>query len=105
CYMPNSIELIEAYFATSKAGAVTVFLNALLTPREIRYVLQDSEAKVIVTAPGLLPNVQEVRADTGRLETIVVHGAAAPARTVRFDDLLTRGAYRPVQAKAEDVRC
>ena len=103
CYMPNSIELIEAYFATSKAGAVTVFLNALLTPREIRYVLQDSEARVIVTAPGLLPNVREVRADTRRLETIVVHGATAPADTVRFDDLLSRAAYRPVQVKPQDV--
>ena len=39
CYLPNSIELIEAYYATSKAGAVTVFLNALLTARGIRYIL------------------------------------------------------------------
>ena len=77
CYMPNSIELIEAYYATSKAGAVTVFLNALLTAREIRFVLQDSATRVIVTAPGLLPNVQEVRADAQRLETVVVHGAPA----------------------------
>jgi acyl-coenzyme A synthetase/AMP-(fatty) acid ligase len=23
CYMPSSIELLEAYYATSKAGAVT----------------------------------------------------------------------------------
>jgi len=104
CYMPNSIELIEAYYATAKAGAVTVFLNALLTAREIRYVLQDSEARAIVTAPGLLPNVQEVRADAPRLETIAVQGATAPpAGTVRFDDLLDRGRYRPVQVKAEDV--
>ncbi|HUF93953.1 MAG TPA: AMP-binding protein, partial [Candidatus Limnocylindria bacterium] len=55
CYMPNSIELLEAYYATSKAGAVTVFLNALLTAREIRFVLQDSDARVIFTAPALLP--------------------------------------------------
>src|SRR3989304_6194456 len=89
CYMPNSIELIEAYYATSKAGAVTVFLNALLTAREIRYILQDSEARVIFTAPGLLPNVPEVRADAPRLETIAVQGATAPpAGTGRFADPL-----------------
>jgi long-chain acyl-CoA synthetase len=103
CYMPNSIELIEAYYAVSKAGAVTVFLNALLTAREIRYILQDSEAKVIITAPGLLPNVREVRGDAKRLETIVVHAATAPPDTVRFDDLLSRGPYRPVPVKTEDV--
>jgi long-chain acyl-CoA synthetase len=103
CYMPNSIELIEAYYATSKAGAVTVFLNALLTAREIRFVLQDSDTRVIVTAPGLLPNVQEVRADAQRLETVVVHGAPASPDVVRFDDLLTRGSYRAVPVKTEDV--
>ena len=103
CYMPNSIELIEAYFAISKAGAVTVFLNALLTAREIRFVLQDSEAKVIFTSPTLLPSVQEVRADAGRLETIVVHGGAPPPDTVRFDDVLKGGPYREVKVKPEDV--
>jgi long-chain acyl-CoA synthetase len=102
CYMPNSIELIEAYYATSKAGAVTVFLNALLTAREIRYILQDSGARVIITAPSLLPNVQEVRADAKRLETIVVHGATAPPQTVRFNDLLQSGACGPVQVRTED---
>jgi long-chain acyl-CoA synthetase len=103
CYMPNSIELIEAYFAISKAGAVTVFLNALLTAREIRFVLQDSDAKVIFTSPTLLGNVQDVRADAPRLETIVVHGGAPPPDTVRFGDVLKGGPYRDVKVKAEDV--
>ena len=103
CYMPNAIELLEAYYATSKAGAVTVFLNAQLTAREIRFVLQDSESKVIFTAPGLLPNVQEVRPDAGHLETIVVHGGTLPPDTVRFDDVLKGGPYRTVPVKTEDV--
>jgi long-chain acyl-CoA synthetase len=103
CYMPNSIELIEAYFAISKAGAVTVFLNALLTAREIRFVLQDSDSKIIFTSPTLLPNVLEVRADARRLETIVVHGGTPAPDTVRFDDALKTGAYRDVPVKAEDV--
>ena len=103
CYMPNSIELLEAYYATSKAGAVTVCLNALLTAREIRFVLQDSESKVIFTAPALLPSVQEVRPDAGHLETIVVHGGTPPPDTVRFDDVLKGGPYRDVPVKAEDV--
>lgn len=103
CYMPNAIELLEAYYATSKAGAVTVFLNALLTAREIRFVLQDSESKVIFTAPGLLPNVQEVRPDAAHLETIVVRGGTPTPGTVRFDDVLTGGPYRDVPVKTEDV--
>jgi long-chain acyl-CoA synthetase len=103
CYMPNSIELIEAYFAISKAGAVTVFLNALLTAREIRFVLQDSESKVIFTAPALLPNVQEVRTDAPRLDTVIVHGGTPLPGAVRFDDVLKGGVYRDVKVETEDV--
>lgn len=103
CYMPNSIELLEAYYATSKAGAVTVFLNALLTAREIRFVLQDSDARVIFTAPALLPAVQEVRPDAARLETVVVHGGPPAPGTVAFDDVLKGGPYRDVRVKTEDV--
>ncbi len=103
CYMPNSIELLEAYYATSKAGAVTVFLNALLTAREIRFVLQDSDARVIFTAPALLPSVQEVRPDAARLETVVVHGGPPAPGTVAFDDVLKGGPYRDVRVKTEDV--
>ena len=103
CYMPNSIELLEAYYATAKAGAVTVFLNALLTAREIRYILQDSDAKVIVTASSLLPTVQEIRADAKRLETVVVHGTAAPPDTVGFEDLVRHGSFTPVLVAVEDA--
>ncbi|MEL7156571.1 MAG: AMP-binding protein, partial [Actinomycetota bacterium] len=47
-YLGNSIELLEAYTAIAKAGAVTVFCNALLTQREIDYVVADSEAVAII---------------------------------------------------------
>lgn len=103
CYMPNSVELIEAYYAASKAGAATVFLNALLTAREIRYILKDSEAKVIFTAPALLPNVHEARADAPRLETIVIHGATAAPDAVRFDHLLGPAGFRRVSVTLDDV--
>jgi long-chain acyl-CoA synthetase len=102
CYMPNSTELLEAYFAISKAGAVVVFLNALLTPREIRYILQDSEAKVIFTSPNLLSSVQEVWPAAKRLETVVVNGDRVPPECVRLDDLLRRGVFTPVAVQVED---
>jgi acyl-CoA synthetase (AMP-forming)/AMP-acid ligase II len=102
CYMPNSIELIEAYFAVAKAGAVVVFLNALLTAREIRYILQDSAARVVFTVPALRRAVEEVRADTPRLEHVVLHGATAPG-TVAFDALAAANGFAPVPVAAADV--
>ena len=44
----NCPELLETMFATFKAGAVTVPINARLHPKEFAYILQDSDAKAVV---------------------------------------------------------
>ncbi len=49
--MPNCPEFIIGVFAALKAGAVFVGLNALLSGRELTYVINHSDAKVIIAAP------------------------------------------------------
>jgi fatty-acyl-CoA synthase len=48
----NSVELVEAMFATAKLGAVFLPLNTRLAPPEIAYILTDSGAKLLIAAPG-----------------------------------------------------
>ncbi|MGY9074797.1 MAG: class I adenylate-forming enzyme family protein [Acidimicrobiales bacterium] len=55
----NSIELLEAYSGIAKAGAVTVFCNAMLTQREIDYVVDDSSAKLLITDPAEVRELAE----------------------------------------------
>jgi len=73
-YMTNSVELLLAYSGIAKAGAITVFVNEQLTPREIRYILQDSAAKVVVTDQAHLEAVRQVRPDLPSLALVVVAG-------------------------------
>jgi long-chain acyl-CoA synthetase len=49
--MPNCPELIVGVFGALKAGGVFVVLNALLSGRELTYVINNSDIKIIVTAP------------------------------------------------------
>lgn len=49
--MPNCPEFIIAVFAALKAGGVFIGLNALLSGRELTYVINHSDAKVIIAAP------------------------------------------------------
>lgn len=68
--MPNCPEFIIAVFAALKAGGVFVGLNALLSGRELTYVIDHSDAKVIIAAPPYdellvmlkpqLPSVQHI---------------------------------------------
>ena len=49
--LPNCPEVLQAYAGILKTGAVIVPVVFLLGPAEVRHILADSEAKVVVTAP------------------------------------------------------
>jgi fatty-acyl-CoA synthase len=65
---PNSIELVEAMFATAKLGAVFIPLNTRLAPPETAYILADSGARLLIAAQGFdevisAPQVQRLAVD------------------------------------------
>ncbi|NPV60442.1 MAG: long-chain-fatty-acid--CoA ligase [Actinobacteria bacterium] len=64
----NCHRLIEIYYATSKIGAVTVPLNFRLAPDELVYVINHSDAEVLIAdhntiemAKSILPRLESVR--------------------------------------------
>jgi long-chain acyl-CoA synthetase len=52
--LPNCPEVLQCYRAILALGGVIVPVVFLLSPDEVRHILADSEAKVVVTAPELL---------------------------------------------------
>ncbi len=51
--LPNIPEFFYCCFAAYQAGAVTVLLNTASTPAEMTYLLNNSDAKILITyAPG-----------------------------------------------------
>jgi acyl-CoA synthetase (AMP-forming)/AMP-acid ligase II len=75
-YLGNSIELLEAYTGIAKAGGVTVCVNADLTSREISYIFQASEAKIVITDEGHLDSVERVLPECPSIHHVVVVGNA-----------------------------
>ena len=67
----NSIEYMLLYFASSKAGLVTIPLNYRLAPAEWGYILNDAEAKVLFTASNYLQDVEAIRGDLKFVERFV----------------------------------
>lgn len=51
--MPNCDDFPRAYYAILTLGAVVVPVHALLTPPEIAYVLEDSDAELLIGHPAL----------------------------------------------------
>ncbi len=74
----NGPELLEALFATFKAGAVTVPVNARLHPKEFAYIFQDSGAKAVVFTEEFTGSIDSVRAELPNVATFVCIGTAPP---------------------------
>ena len=56
----NAVEWVEIYAAAAKAGLVAVPLNFRLVGKEIRYIVDDSEAAAIIVQDQLVGAVEDV---------------------------------------------
>jgi long-chain acyl-CoA synthetase len=57
--LPNCPEVLQSYAAILKTGAVVVPVVFLLSPEEVRHILADSEAKVVITSEALAAKVED----------------------------------------------
>jgi long-chain acyl-CoA synthetase len=73
--LPNGPEVLAAYGAISKLGAVIVPIVFLLGPAEVRHILIHSGAKVLVTSPELAGKAE------GFTGTVVLVGGGAAELT------------------------
>ncbi|NIQ37563.1 MAG: long-chain-fatty-acid--CoA ligase [Proteobacteria bacterium] len=68
---PNCHVFMEAYYGTALAGAALVPINYRLSPREIAFIIGDSESRLLIASPEFRPIVDEVEAmATGVLEVL-----------------------------------
>jgi long-chain acyl-CoA synthetase len=59
----NSVEMYVAHFGALKAGVVTLYLNADLTPSALAYQLRDARADAVVRDPELAPKLAAFEGD------------------------------------------
>src|SRR6185369_10303855 len=86
--------VFETLFATARCGAIFVPLNYRLSPTEIRYMLDDSGASVLVhsedtaglvAAAGALPEGVVITTE-GNFEAEIAEAGPAPDTAVRLED-------------------
>jgi acyl-CoA synthetase (AMP-forming)/AMP-acid ligase II len=86
----NSIEWMEIYVAMAKAGLVAVPINFRLTPSEMRYIIEDAGASVLIAQHDLVDSVEEIRAHLPLDEKRYIHFGAGqcPAGYRSYEELL-----------------
>ena len=86
--MLNRTEFVEAVLAVNSLGAIAVPLNFRLTSAEIVFLVEDCEARVLITEAVLAPVAAGVRDIQPMLDTIVVAGGSTDEGVFGYEDLI-----------------
>jgi acyl-CoA synthetase (AMP-forming)/AMP-acid ligase II len=61
--LPNSLELLETFWACAKIGAVVVPLSTLLLGKAMKSLLQDSDTVLVITTSGFVDMLDNIKKD------------------------------------------
>lgn len=70
--LPNVPEFVISYFAVMKLGAVAVTLNTASTSHELRYLLDNSDARAAITASTSAKRFEDVREELPLFRHLIV---------------------------------
>jgi acyl-CoA ligase (AMP-forming) (exosortase A-associated) len=86
-YLDKRIETVVSIFGTSAAGGVFVPINPVLRPRQVAYILQDCDVRVLVTSADRFEQLEGELAECKTVERVVLLGSGdrRPAPDERYD--------------------
>ncbi|MFX1606217.1 MAG: class I adenylate-forming enzyme family protein [Promethearchaeota archaeon] len=91
--LPNCFELLELYWAIAKIGAVSVPLSTLLMSRGFKSLINDSDAKIVVTSSQYMSILEEIKHELTDVEEFVLIDDSS---NLEYND------YQSLKAKASD---
>src|SRR5215471_18484443 len=95
----NCLEWLEIYAATALAGVIAVPINFRLIGAEIRYIVENCEARAIIVQDELVDAVESVRHELPiAREKFISFGARRAAGYRAYEDLIANASDRPPTA-------
>ncbi len=88
-YGPNCWEWLVAYYGIAKTGAVVNPINVMLTPEEVRYIVEDAGSRAIIASPDKGEPLLDMKG--GQLADVILWGEEVPSGATSFGDFLAKG--------------
>jgi fatty-acyl-CoA synthase len=103
----NSIAYVDLLFGSGKIGAIFTPLNWRLTSRELNYIVNDCQPKVLIVGPEFVSVFREMRDQINVKHVIGLEGAAISGAKM-YEELLDQASaeepkYPPIEA--DDPYC
>ncbi|MEV5434281.1 AMP-binding protein [Streptomyces sp. NPDC052701] len=92
--LPNRVETVESHLAVARAGAVGVPLDPQATDTELGRLLQDCDARLVVTEAGQLPRMRRVLAERPHTVVVVVGDAEDAGELPHYETLASTWSLR-----------
>jgi long-chain acyl-CoA synthetase len=88
-FLPNVPEFVMSYYAVAAVGGVVVSINVMNKRDEVSYIVNDCEAKALITSEEILDQIPD-KGEAGKLQVIYLVGKSdfLPSGVRPFDKLL-----------------
>ncbi len=88
-FLESCPELVIAYLGTLKAGGVPNVVNGFLRPDEVRNIVRDSGADILITEPGRRRELEDVAGELGTRHLLVTGGPSRDVGDLSFDAIVS----------------
>ena len=82
---PNCLELVELILALWRIGAVFVPLNWRLSPDELRYILNQSDAETLMFSGAFEETVRKITPSINKVKKFLYTGEKCPSEYIDFE--------------------
>jgi fatty-acyl-CoA synthase len=108
-YMKNSFELMVAFYALQKIGAIAVWVNSLYRRNESEFILNNSEAKAVFIfsqqgGHDYLEDILNIRNNSPTLEKVIIVGNGEGQEVYSLYDLIENGRTNEFTPPVIDTR-
>ena len=90
----NCPQLMEAFFAVFKIGAILVPVNPSLRVHDLSYLYQDAGMTVLISSLDYLDNIREARKEAKELKQVILIEKTVPQDFLSFDTINPRPSGR-----------
>jgi len=84
----NCPQLIQAFFATFKIGAILVPVNPSLRANELTYIYQDAGIVALISSIDYIEVIREARREATMLKSIILIGEKIPQDAISCDKII-----------------
>ena len=89
-WLPNCPEFVYSYFAILKIGAIVVPVNSMFKREEAKYIVDDSQAKILICSIDKLEVSESILARVDALERLICVPSCKNSKASGFYDLFRK---------------